>query len=61
MVSINFNCLFWNFDPLLIAVIYRLPKFNTNILTEFAEFLGDVTPKYDKLLVLGDFNVHVCC
>ncbi len=28
---------------------------------EFAEFLGDVTPKYDKLLVLGDFNVHVCC
>ncbi len=48
-------------DPLLIAVIYRPPKFNTNVLTEFAEFLGDVTPKYDKLLVLADFNVHVCC
>ncbi len=46
-------------DPLLIAVIYRPPKFNTNFLTEFAEFLGDVTLKYDKLLVLCDFNVHV--
>ncbi len=48
-------------DLLLIAVIYRLPKVNTNFLMEFAEFLGDVTPKYDKLLVLCDFNVHVCC
>ncbi len=48
-------------DPLLIAVIYRPPKFNTNFLMEFAEFLGEVTPKYNKLLVLGDFNVHVCC
>ncbi len=48
-------------DPLLIAVIYRPPKVNTNFLTEFAEFLGHVTPKYDKLLVLSDFNVHVCC
>ncbi len=45
----------------LIAVIYRPPKCNTNFLTEFAEFLGDVTLKYDKLLVLGDFNVHVWC
>lgn len=48
-------------DPLLIAVIYRPPKFNMNFLTEFAEFLGDVTTKYDKLLLLCDFNVHVCC
>ncbi len=48
-------------DPLLIAVIHRSPKVNANFLTEFAEFLGDVTLKYDKLLVLSDFNVHVCC
>ncbi len=45
----------------LIAVIYRPPKCNTHFLTEFAEFLGDVTLKNDKLLVLGDFNVHVWC
>lgn len=33
-------------DPLFIAVICRPPKSNTNFLTEFAEFLSDVTPIY---------------
>lgn len=48
-------------DPLFIVVIYQPPNYNTNFLTEFAEFLGNVSPKYDKLLVLWDFNVHICC
>ena len=46
--------------PLLCAVIYRPPK-STNFLDEFSEFLSILTPKYDHALILGDFNVHVCC
>lgn len=48
-------------SPLLVALVYRPPKQNSNFLREFADFLGEFTPKYDKLLILGVFNVHVCC
>lgn len=47
--------------PVLFAVIYRPPKPNKDFMHEFSEFLADVVPKYDKLLVCGDFNIHVCC
>lgn len=33
-------------------MIYRPPKHN-----KFGEYI----PNYDKLLILGDFNVHICC
>ncbi len=49
------------YEPLLVALIYRPPKHNKDSLMEFADLLGDVIPKYEQLLILGDFNVHVCC
>ena len=47
--------------PVLCAVVYRPPKYNKDFFQEFSEFLADFLPKYDKLLICGDFNVHVCC
>ncbi len=47
--------------PLLVALIYRSLKHNTDFLNDFADFLGEFTPKYEKLMILADFNVHVCC
>ncbi len=49
------------YEPLLVALIYRPPKHNKDFLMDFADLLGDVIPKYEQLLILGDFNVHVCC
>lgn len=46
---------------MLCAVVYRPPKYNKDFIHEFSEFLADILPKYDKLLICGDFNVHVCC
>lgn len=45
----------------LFVLIYRPPQPNKDFLTEFAEFLGDIVTSYDRILILGDFNIHVCC
>lgn len=47
-------------SPVLCAVIYRPPRSNKDFISELSSFLGDVVLKYDKVLLLGDFNIHVC-
>ncbi len=46
---------------LLCAVVYRPPKYNKDFLNDFSDFLAEIMPKYDSVLIVGDFNVHVCC
>ncbi len=48
-------------NPVLCVVIYRPPQFNNAFLSEFADFLGNVVTMYDQILLLGDFNIHICC
>lgn len=44
-----------------ITANYRPHKFNKDFIREFSEFLSDFISKFDKLLICGDFNIHVCC
>lgn len=46
---------------ILCALLYRPPKPNTNFISELSEFLADIVLHYDNILILGDFNIHVCC
>ena len=48
-------------NTVLCAVVYRPPKYNRDFLTEFSVFLADLMPKYDRVLIVGDFNIHVRC
>ena len=32
-----------------------------DFIRDFADFVSGVTLKYDHFLIVGDFNVHVCC
>ena len=47
--------------PVLCAVVYRPPKLNEDFIQDFADFLAGIVVKCDRFLVVGDFNVHVCC
>ncbi len=43
------------------VLIYRPPKHNSLFISEFSELLSGIVPLFDEILVIGDFNVHVCC
>lgn len=47
--------------PILCVLVYRPPKVNSTFIHEFSEFLSNQVSRYDRLMVLGDFNIHVCC
>ncbi len=44
-------------SPVAIVIIYRPPR----VQNEFGDFLGGLFSKFDKLLILGGFNINVCC
>ncbi|KAJ8367376.1 hypothetical protein AAFF_G00320450 [Aldrovandia affinis] len=51
-------------DPLLVIVIYRptdsrVFKETKNFISQFSTFLTDIIPSHDRVLILGDFNIHV--
>ncbi|XP_070397940.1 uncharacterized protein [Nothobranchius furzeri] len=47
--------------PVLCALRYRPPKYNAVFLNEFSDFLADFLPKHERDIILGDFNINVCC
>lgn len=47
--------------PIFCLLIYRPPKPNSNFADEFSELLSLIMPNHDRVLILGDFNIHTCC
>ncbi len=47
--------------PIFCALIYRPPRYNKLFLKEFSDFVTTIVPNVDRLLILSDFNIHVCC
>ncbi|XP_043935110.1 uncharacterized protein LOC122808205 [Protopterus annectens] len=48
-------------NPLLCVVVYRPPRYNKDFISEFSEFLAEYVLRYDQIILLGDYNIHVCC
>ncbi len=52
MLMINpILCLYW--------LIYRPPGHNADFIKEFSDFLPELVLAADKVLIVGNFNIHV--
>ena len=45
--------------PVLTVTVYRPPKQCPTFLTDFSELLSIIHTNYDKIIITGDFNIHV--
>ncbi len=43
----------------VLATVYRPPGHHTDFIKEFADFLSELVLAADKVLIVGDFNIHV--
>ncbi|XP_067279202.1 uncharacterized protein [Pseudorasbora parva] len=43
----------------VLATVYRPPGHNTDFIKEFAGFVSELVLAVDKVLIVGDFNIHV--
>ena len=48
-----------NHKNLVFVVVYRPPGPYSEFLSEFSEFLSQLVPSTDKVIAVGDFNIHV--
>lgn len=50
----------WN-GPLCIDVIYRPPHSTKDFIKHFIELMGNMTISDNRFILVGDFNIHICC
>ncbi|KAK7889258.1 hypothetical protein WMY93_024818 [Mugilogobius chulae] len=43
------------------ALIYRPPKISKDFIGDFSNLVSEMALNYDHFLIVGDFNIHVCC
>ncbi len=43
----------------VLATVYRPPGHHTDFIKEFGDFLSELVLAADKVLIVGDFNIHV--
>ncbi len=43
----------------VLAIVYRPPGQHTDFIKAFGDFLSELVLAADKVLIVGDFNIHV--
>uniref|UniRef100_A0A672G2J3 Reverse transcriptase domain-containing protein n=1 Tax=Salarias fasciatus TaxID=181472 RepID=A0A672G2J3_SALFA len=57
---LTLTCPNWkNQKAVLLIIVYRPPGPYSDFLTEFSEFLSNIVLTHNKILIIGDFNIHV--
>ncbi len=43
----------------VLVTVYRPPGHHTDFIKEFGDFLSELVLATDKVLIVGDFNIHI--
>ncbi len=43
----------------VLAIVHRPPGHHTDFIQEFGDFLSELVLAADKVLIIGDFNIHI--
>ncbi len=43
----------------VLSILYRPPGHHTDFIQEFGDFLSELVQAADKVLIVGDFNMHI--
>jgi len=46
-------------QPLLFVIVHRAPSPYSEFVSEFSEFLSSLVFQSDKVIIVGDYNIHV--
>lgn len=57
--SFEFHTFVFSSPPILCATVYRPPQRPTPFISEYLQFLSSIHSSYNRILVTGDFNIHV--
>ena len=57
--SFEHNAFLFNSDSILCITVYRPPHYSSLFISEFSELLSIIHSKYDRILITGDFNLHI--
>ena len=57
--SFEHHAFVFSSPPILCITVYRPPQYSTSFISEFSELLSVIHTTYNRILITGDFNLHV--
>lgn len=57
--SFEHHAFVFSSPPTLCITVYRPPQYSSSFISEFSEFLSIIHTTYNRILITGDFNLHV--
>ena len=57
--SFEFHAFVFSSPPIFCITVYRPPHHSTSFISEFSELLSTIHATYNRILITGDFNLHI--